>query len=108
MTRAIKLLFLLPFIVVAIAISVANRHLVVFSLDPFAADEPAWSITLPLFWLLFAALAAGVVLGGFATWLRQAKWRRAARREHAEVERLRHQEHIRPAQTALPSPAERP
>jgi uncharacterized integral membrane protein len=107
MKRAAKLLLLIPIVVVAVAIAVANRHRVTFSLDPFAEANPALSIDLPLFWLLFAALVLGVLLGGVATWLRQGKWRKAARRDHAELERAqRAAERNRPP-TALPAPEER-
>jgi len=89
MKRAAKLLLLLPIIIVAVALSVANRHEVLFSLDPFTSEAPALSVTTPLYWLLFGAVAVGVVLGGLATWLRQGRWRRSARHDHAELERLR-------------------
>jgi hypothetical protein len=39
--------------------------------------------------LIFVTLGLGVLLGGIATWLRQGKWRQAARRERARAERLR-------------------
>jgi uncharacterized integral membrane protein len=106
MKRAAKLLLLVPIIIVAVAIAVANRHSVTFSLDPFAETNPALSIDLPLFWLLFGALALGVLLGGIATWLRQAKWRKAARRDHAELERAKRAADRNRPPTALPTPAE--
>ena len=45
-----------------------------------------WSA--PFFLFLFAALAVGACLGGFATWLRQARWRRSAREARDKAERL--------------------
>ncbi|MGD9737787.1 MAG: LapA family protein [Bauldia sp.] len=89
MKRALKLLLLLPIVIVVVALSVANRHTVLFSVDPFAETDPALSVNVPLFWLLFGALAIGVLLGGVAAWLRQGKWRRAARHDHAELERMK-------------------
>jgi uncharacterized integral membrane protein len=106
MKRAAKLLLLIPIIIIAVAIAVANRHRVTFSLDPFAEADPALSIDLPLFWLLFGALAIGVILGGLATWLRQGKWRKAARRDHAELERAKRAADRNRPPTALPSPVE--
>ena len=106
MKRAAKLLLLVPIIIIAVAIAVANRHRVTFSLDPFAEANPALSLDLPLFWLLFGALAIGVLLGGIATWLRQGKWRKAARRDHAELERAKRAADRNRPPTALPSPAE--
>ncbi len=108
MKRAIQLIVFVPIAVVVIAISVANRHEVVFSLDPFDATDPALSFELPLYWLLFAAAVIGLLVGGMATWVRQGRWRRAARQEHAEAERLRRENHhAEPAATTLPPPGDR-
>jgi hypothetical protein len=87
MRRFFFLFVLIPLAIVLIALSVANRHSVVFSLDP-VGTLPALAFTVPLFVLLFAALGIGVLAGGVATWLRQGRWRRLARQERAEAERL--------------------
>ena len=42
-----------------------------------------------LFVVILAALIVGVLIGGIASWLRQTKWRRAARRLEREVANLR-------------------
>ena len=89
MRRFLTYLILVALAIVAIALSVANREAVTFSLDPFGAASPRWSLTAPLFVLLFAALALGVLAGGVATWMRQHKWRRAARSERANAQQLR-------------------
>lgn len=107
MKRALQLIIFVPIAIVVIAVSVANRHDVVFSLDPFDTTDPALSFELPLFWLLFAAAAIGLLLGGAATWIRQSRWRRAARHEHAEVERLRREQKAGETSTALPAPGHR-
>ncbi len=44
---------------------------------------------MPLFMLIFALVAVGVVVGGIAAWLRQHKWRMRARRAEAEARDLR-------------------
>jgi uncharacterized integral membrane protein len=87
--KTIAALILVPLAVVIVALAVANRHAVTLSLDPLSADKPALAATLPLFVTLLLALLAGVLVGGIAAWLRQGKWRRAARRAEAEARRLR-------------------
>jgi hypothetical protein len=89
MSRSAKLVLLIPVAIVVVALSIANRQHVTFSIDPFGDPDPALSVSLPLYWLLFAAIAIGVLTGGSAAWLRQRRWRRAARHDHAEIERLR-------------------
>jgi hypothetical protein len=109
MRRFVSLFVLLPLAVVIIFISVANRGPAVFSIDPFGSASPALSITVPLFVLLFAAIALGIIVGGIATWFGQGKWRRAARAERANAARLRRdveslRERIAATTTALPAP----
>jgi Lipopolysaccharide assembly protein A domain len=89
MRRFLFFIVLLPLGVIAVALSVANRVSVVLSLDPVGSLGPAWSLSLPLFVLLFAVLAVGVVIGGVSAWLGQSKWRFAARVERANIARLR-------------------
>ena len=85
----IAALVLVPLAVVIIALAVANRQIVTVSLDPFSPEHPAASMTLPLFGLIIALLIIGVLIGGIAAWLRQARWRRTARRLEREVGALR-------------------
>jgi uncharacterized integral membrane protein len=87
MRRFLFLVVLLPLAVVIILLSVANRHSVTVSLDPFHSTAPALSFTAPLFVIFFVALAAGIVIGGIAAWLRQAHWRRKARAAETAAER---------------------
>jgi uncharacterized integral membrane protein len=94
--KIVTVLILLPLAVIVIALAVANRQSVVISFDPFDQAHPAFAPALPLYQLMLLLVIAGVVIGGIAAWLRQSKWRRAARladaqlREaRAELERLR-------------------
>jgi uncharacterized membrane protein YciS (DUF1049 family) len=87
--KIVAAVILIPLVIVIIAFAVANRQIVTVSLDPFSSEHPASSLTLPLFALILVLLIAGVVIGGVAAWLRQAKWRRVARRLEREVEQLR-------------------
>jgi len=76
---------ILPPAVVLIALAVSNRHMVRLVLDPLSPADQALAIETPLFLLLFAALLLGLLLGGFATWLGQGKWRKRARTEKREA-----------------------
>jgi hypothetical protein len=89
MRKIAAALVLVPLALVCIAFAVANRHGIVVSLDPFDQAHPAFSTTVPLFALLLCVLLAGVVIGGSAAWLRQSKWRRAARLAQAQAQELR-------------------
>ena len=89
--RVVAALILVPLAIVIIAFAVANRQVVTVSLDPFSASSPATSLTLPLFALIIVLLILGVVIGGIAAWLRQARWRRTARRLERELGDLRGQ-----------------
>jgi uncharacterized integral membrane protein len=83
--KVLAAVILVPLAVVIIAFAVANRQIVTVSLDPFSADHPAASLTLPLFALVIVLLIVGVLIGGIAAWLRQSKWRRTARRLEREI-----------------------
>jgi uncharacterized integral membrane protein len=83
--KIIAVVILVPLAVIIIAFAVANRQIVTVSLDPFSAEHPAASLTLPLFALVIVLLIIGVLIGGIAAWLRQSKWRRTARRLEREM-----------------------
>jgi uncharacterized integral membrane protein len=87
--KIVAAVILIPLAIVIVAFAVANREIVTVSLDPFSSEHPASTLALPLFVLIIVLLIAGVVIGGVAAWLRQAQWRRAARRLQREVEELR-------------------
>ena len=87
--KIVAALILVPLAVVIIAFAVANRQIVTVSLDPFSASDPAAAMALPLFALIMLLLIVGVLIGGMAAWLRQGKWRTAARRLERQVEALR-------------------
>lgn len=99
--RGFQLLIVLPAAALLIVFAVSNRDLVTLSFDPIG-DPPAWSVSLPVFVLVFALLLLGVLVGGVAAWLNQGKWRRRARREEAEAKRwrARAEELIRNAEAA--------
>jgi uncharacterized integral membrane protein len=83
--KIVAAVILVPLAVIIIAFAIANRQIVTVSLDPFSAQHPAASLTLPLFALVIVLLITGVLIGGIAAWLRQSKWRRTARRLEREI-----------------------
>ncbi|WP_068311477.1 LapA family protein [Polycladidibacter hongkongensis] len=89
MTRLLKRLLLLPIGLLVIVLAVANRHSVSLALNPFDPADTMLTLSIPLFWLLFGAAALGVILGGVATWNNQGKFRKEARVNRREVNKLR-------------------
>jgi uncharacterized integral membrane protein len=85
--RILWLAVALPAAVLLLTLAVVNRHAVRLVLDPFRPDEPVLSLVMPLYAYLFGALLVGILIGGSATWMGQARWRRSARRRAAEAER---------------------
>jgi len=86
-----KALVLVPVALIVVLFSVANRAPVRVSLDPISRDAPAFALDLPLFAVILAAIAVGILIGGFASWLAQGKHRKAARVNRREADKLRNE-----------------
>jgi uncharacterized integral membrane protein len=111
MRQFLKALVLLPVGVAVVLLAIANRKPVTLSFDPFTPEGPQFSWTLPLFALMFLCLMLGVLIGGVASWLAQAKHRRLERRYRREARRLRDErERLRaqPGAPGLPALASEP
>lgn len=89
LNRLVTVLILVPIAVVLIALAVANRGSVPFTLDPFNPGNPLLTVRWPLFVYLFITLVIGMVLGSLATWWRQGRYRKQARQRGREVKELR-------------------
>jgi uncharacterized integral membrane protein len=90
MRNLLKFLVIAPLALIFLIFALANRKNVVVSFDPFnGGDIPSPQIVLPLFIVLIVAAMVGVLLGGFATWLRQGRFRKALREAKGETEVLR-------------------
>lgn len=89
MKTFLKALILVPLALAVVLFAVANRANVRISFDPISRDAPLLTYDVPLFIVVLVALAAGVLIGGFAAWLAQGKHRKAARRSRREAEALR-------------------
>ncbi|MBV0891774.1 DUF1049 domain-containing protein [Paracoccus sp. Z118] len=86
--RTIRLLIMALLALVLILVALANRGPVTVSLVPqelAAYLGGSYSVTLPLFLLLFLTLAIGMVLGLVGEWLRESPYRsQAAKARSAE------------------------
>ncbi|MEA2859005.1 MAG: hypothetical protein QOC72_1044 [Methylobacteriaceae bacterium] len=90
MRMLFRLFIIVPIAIVLLMFAFANRHLVTVSFDPFAGNDVAGpAITAPLFILLILAIGVGVILGGLASWFKQAKLKRALREARAEADEAR-------------------
>jgi uncharacterized integral membrane protein len=103
--RIVSILIFVPLAIVLVALAVANRSPVAFTVDAFNPGSGSLTWQVPLFVLLFIALAAGLLLGSFATWLAQGRHRRAARQSKTEAERLLAQAKQRDAAQRAAQPA---
>jgi hypothetical protein len=89
--KLVLLVILAPLAIVLVALCVANKHRVPVSFDPFSAGDPAVVLHPRLFVLGLVLLITGVLIGGCAAWLRQGKWRQAARAHEAELRAARNE-----------------
>ena len=87
--RIVTALILVPLALLVISLAVANRQSVIVSFDPFDPAHPALTRALPLYLLMLLLVIGGVLVGGCAAWLRQGKWRRAARLAEGQARELR-------------------
>jgi len=91
MKAFLKALVLVPVALVIVLFSVANRAPVRVSLDPISRDAPMFAVEVPLFAVILAAIAVGILIGGCAAWLTQGKHRKAARVNRREADKLRNE-----------------
>lgn len=87
--RLLKLLLLIPLTIVAVLFLVINRGPVTLTFDPFSVEHSVFTLTVPLFVIMVACFALGVLAGGVGAWLKQGKWRKAARDTQYEAARWR-------------------
>jgi uncharacterized integral membrane protein len=83
--RVVRLLIAFPAALLLITLAVSNRHSVRMILDPFRPEAPALAVDMPFYFYLLGALVAGVVIGGWSTWLSQSHWRSTARQRAQEA-----------------------
>lgn len=89
--RYIRYAFLAALAVCLVTIAMANRAMVTLNLLPGELSGFlgfSWSITLPLFVVIFMGIIAGVVIGFIWEWLREHKLRAAGKRTRKERDAL--------------------
>jgi hypothetical protein len=91
MRNFVKTAALVLIAIVILVFAIANRQVVVFSLDPLGSLEPTnpFVFKMPLFALAMILFALGILVGGAVTWFKQGKWRRLAHAEEAAARTLR-------------------
>jgi uncharacterized integral membrane protein len=82
--RILRVIVMVPAFVALALLAVANQQMVTVSFDPFDTSDTDLTVAVPLWLLGFTILIAGVLLGGFAAWLRQGRHRRLGSRLAAE------------------------
>lgn len=102
LNRFLTVVIFIPLAIMLIALAVANRAAVAFTIDPFNPGNPGLTASLPLFVLLFVALMLGIIIGSLATWWRQGRYRKAARR--SQTASATKPAAAPPSQTSLPAP----
>ena len=86
-SRIFYMVFVLVMAAVMITLFVSNRQEVQLILDPFDSKDPAFALAMPFFYFMFSFLFIGTLIGGFAAWFGQGKWRRVARQRTQEAMR---------------------
>ena len=91
MRRLLRWIIGAPIIIIVMFFAVANRQWVTLSLDPINETNPAYSLDMPVWLLVFFGIFIGIIVGWFYCWRAQGKWRKLARDRQAEITRLRNE-----------------
>jgi uncharacterized integral membrane protein len=96
--KLLSWILLLPIVIAAVVLAIANRHAVPVNFDPlpFAYD-------IPLFAIVLAAIFVGLIIGFTASWLAAHKWRRMARERGRRLSDLERETKRLKAQLATPT-----
>lgn len=91
----------LPVALIGAVLAISNREVIEIKLWPLP-----WSLNVPLFVALLAAMFVGALVGGAIVWLGGRRHRSAAREHRRESDRLRRQlGEARAAKTPVPGAA---
>ncbi|WP_457797903.1 LapA family protein [Methylocystis sp. S23] len=90
MKSVLRIIVFVPLALIILFFSMANRGAVRIGLDPFAAnDASAPYVEAPMFLVVLASMAIGVLAGGVSSWLGHLPVRRAAKVARAEAKKTR-------------------
>ncbi|MDM7255470.1 MAG: LapA family protein [Paracoccus sp. (in: a-proteobacteria)] len=104
--RLIRLAFDVVLAIVLIGIALANRGVVTLNMFPAQMGTYQgvdWALRMPLFLIIFLAIAFGMVMGLIWEWLRESGLRAEAARKANELARLeREMGHLQKRQVVAP------
>ncbi|MBC7102398.1 MAG: DUF1049 domain-containing protein [Parvibaculum sp.] len=86
--KLLRWIVLPPAVILAMALAVANRRPVLFSLDPFDTASPALGLEVPLFLVILVSVLAGILFGGLGAWAQARRKAAKSRRTAATGETL--------------------
>lgn len=89
MRSILRIVVFVPLGLLLLFFAMANRGSVRIGLDPFATGEGAPSVEAPLFLVVLASAAAGVVAGSLSSWFSGRRYRREAKEARNEAKRAR-------------------
>ncbi|AZG77481.1 LapA family protein [Methylocystis sp. H62] len=90
MKSILRVIVFVPLALIILFFSMANRGSVRIGLDPFApSDGSGPSFEAPIFLVVLASMAIGVLAGGISSWLGHLSVRRAAKIARAEARKTR-------------------
>ncbi len=91
MKSILRIIVFVPLALIILFFAMANRGFVRIGLDPFATpnDGSGPSFDAPIFLVVLASMAIGVLAGGASSWLGHLPLRRAARMARAEAKKTR-------------------
>ncbi|WP_363351099.1 LapA family protein [Methylocystis echinoides] len=89
MKAILRIIIFVPLALLILFFSMANRAPVKIGLDPFSPPDTGASIEAPMFIVVLAAMAIGVLAGGVSSWLGHLPVRRAAKVARAEAKKTR-------------------
>ncbi len=104
LNRFMLIAVFVPLAIILVALAVANRGVGFLHARSVQSGQSGADLQMPLFVLLFAALALGMIVGSLATWVKQGRYRKLARQRSQEAEMLRQAA----ARTAAPTAPQLP